>query len=85
MPKGRHLLNAWRERSKLTQTELAEALKVSNGYMSQILTGKRTPTNLPFLMRIEALTGVPPSSWVDTKRGKSEKSQKPSANAANVH
>jgi len=85
MPSGRHLLNAWRERSKITQTELAEALKVSNGYMSQVLTGKRQPTNLPFLMRIEALTGVPPSSWVDMPRGKSGKSKKHSADSTNVY
>ena len=79
------MLDAWRLRSKMNQTQLAKALNVSNGYLSQILNGKRTPTNLPFLMRIEALTGVPVSSWVDKARGKSGNAKKHSVDTANVH
>jgi transcriptional regulator with XRE-family HTH domain len=84
MPSGRHLLNAWRKRAKLNQTQLAKALMVSSGYMSQVLTGKRTPTNLPFLTRIEALTGVPISSWWDKPSGKSGNARKHSADSAHV-
>ena len=85
MPNGRHLLNAWRLRSKLTQRAVCRALNVSDGYLSQIINGKRTPTNLPLLMRIEALTGVPVSSWVDKPRGKSGNAKKHSGDHANVH
>ncbi len=85
MASGRHLLEAWRLRSKLKQTELAKALQVSDGYLSHILAGKRTPTNLPLLMRIETLTGVPVSSWVDKPRGKSGNAKKHSGDPASVY
>jgi transcriptional regulator with XRE-family HTH domain len=83
MPSGRHLLNAWRERSKQNQRTLAATLGVSDGYLSQILSGVRRP-KLELLVKIEAISGVPVSSWVDTRRGKSGKSKKDSADSANV-
>lgn len=84
MLSGRQLLRAWRERSKQNQRTLAVALEISDGYLSQILSGARRP-KLELLMRIEALTGVPVSSWADIRRGKLGKSKKQSANHANVH
>ena len=84
MHSGRSLLRAWRERSKQDQRTLARSLGISDGYLSQILAGHRRP-KLELLMKIEALTGVPVSSWADTKRGKLGKSKKASAETANVH
>ena len=84
MPSGRHLLGAWRERSKQDQRTLARALGVSDGYLSQILSGLRRP-KLELLMKIEELTGVPVSSWVDTRRGRLGKRAKANGNPANVH
>jgi transcriptional regulator with XRE-family HTH domain len=84
MQSGRHLLKAWRERSKQNQRTLAAALGVSDGYLSQILSGVRRP-KLELLMKIEALSGVPVSSWADTRRGKSGNGRKHSANVPNVY
>lgn len=78
------MLDAWRLRSKQNQRELAVALGVSDGYLSQILSGLRRP-KLELLMRIEDLTGVPVSSWADIRRGKSGKSRKHSADSSNVY
>lgn len=84
MPSGRDLLDAWRRRSKQNQRTLARALGITDGYLSQILGGIRRP-KLELLLKIEAMTGVPVSSWAETKRGKSGKSTKHSVNSANVH
>lgn len=84
MPSGRDLLDAWRRRSKQNQRTLARALGITDGYLSQILGGIRRP-KLELLLKIEAMTGVPVSSWAETKRGKSGKATKHSINSANVH
>lgn len=78
------MLDAWRLRSKQNQRALAVALGISDGYLSQILSGLRRP-KLELLLRIEALTGVPVSSWVDTKRGRSGNAKKHSADSPNVY
>lgn len=75
MQSGRALLRAWITRSKQNQRALAETLAMSDGYLSQILSGVRRP-KLETLQAIEDLTGVPLGSWVDTRRGKSDKRPK---------
>lgn len=84
MHSGRHLLDEWRRRSKHDQRTLAGLLGISDGYLSQILSGARRP-KLELLIRIEELTGVPVSSWVDIRRGKSGKPKKHSADSPNVY
>lgn len=76
--RGRALLREWLDRSKQNQGELAAALGISDPYLSQILSGLRRP-KLELLMAIEAKTGVPVTSWVDTRRGKVDQAQKRSA------
>ena len=83
MQTGRHLFGAWRERSKQNQRTLAAHLGVSEGYLSQILSGARRP-KLELLMKIEALSGVPVVSWADTRRGKLGTKKKHSADSTNV-
>jgi transcriptional regulator with XRE-family HTH domain len=84
MKHGRDLLDAWRVRSKLNQKALAAALGVSNGYLSQILDGLRFPGR-ELSVQIETITGVPVSSWVDTRRGKSGKRLRSLAKTTNVY
>lgn len=84
MKSGRELLEAWRLRSKLNQRTLAATLGVSDGYLSQILSGKRRP-KLELLTAIEGLSGVPVSSWLDTRRGKTGNKHIHSAKATNVY
>ena len=76
--RGRTLLREWLDRSKQNQRVFAGKLGVSDPYLSQILSGQRRP-KLELLMTIEAVTGVPVSSWVDTARGKADRVEKRSA------
>lgn len=71
MMHGRKLLREWLDRSRKQQKELAAKIGVSNGYLSQVLSGLRRP-RLETLMAIEAETGVPVESWADTQRGKTD-------------
>jgi len=68
MQRGRYLLREWLDRSKLKQKDLADRLGISDAYLSQILLGNRRP-KLELLTLIEHTTGVPVSSWVDTRSG----------------
>lgn len=77
-------MDAWRRRSKQDQRTLARALGITDGYLSQILSGLRRP-KLELLIKIEDLTGVPVSSWAELRRGRTGKSTKHSADSANVH
>ena len=74
---GRRLLREWLQRSKQQQKDLAANLKVSDAYLSQILSGLRRP-KLELMMTIEAMTGVPVVSWADTSRGKTADPKKTS-------
>ncbi len=71
MNKGHQLLADWRRRSNINQRDLARQLGVSDGYLSQILSGLRRP-KLELLIAIEGVTGVPVSSWSDHRRGTSD-------------
>lgn len=84
MQHGRELLKAWADRSRFNQKTLAAKLGISNGYLSQILSGNRRP-KLELLDEIETLSGVPVSSWLDTRRGKLGKRPRSLAKTANVY
>lgn len=74
MNRGRRLLKDWLARSRKTQKELAAKIGVTEGYLSQILSGLRRP-KLETLIAIQAETGVPLESWVATRDGKSDRRQ----------
>ena len=57
-------LAAWLKRSQRTSTQLAAQLSISRPYMSQLLTGKRTPS-MELAARIFEVTGVPMIAWLD--------------------
>lgn len=69
MANGRQLLKAWIGRSNQNQRALAATLGVSDGYLSQLLSGIRMPGR-ELSVAIESHTGVPVGSWSDTRRGK---------------
>ncbi len=83
MTQGRAMLLEWFRRSRKQKQELAATIGISKPYMSQILMGNRRP-KLEHLMAIEAATGVPVTSWSDTRRGKADRAKKHSAKDANV-
>lgn len=78
MNTGRALLADWLRKSHTNQRDFAQRLRISDGYLSQILSGLRRP-KLELLTLIEHITGVPVSSWVDKRRGSSDLSAKISA------
>ena len=84
MSTGRGLLGEWIRRSKQNQRTLAVTLGISDGYLSQILSGLRRP-KLELLTEIEARTGVPVSSWLDKSRGTLDKRAKRAAKRSNVY
>jgi transcriptional regulator with XRE-family HTH domain len=59
---GERLL-AWIERAGLTQREFAADLGISEGQVSSLIAGRRTPS-LSLAVVIEKRTGIPASSWV---------------------
>lgn len=66
MTRGQRLLREWLNRSTLMQKELAARLGISDGYLSQILGGRRR-SKLEILMAIERETGIPVSAWADIR------------------
>lgn len=72
---GRRQLADWLRKSHTNQHDFAGRIRVSDGYLSQILSGLRRP-KLELLMEIEAVTGVPMSSWVDKRRGSLDEARK---------
>lgn len=69
---GKERLAKYIERSRLKQCELADLIGITDSYLSQLLSGRRSP-GLSNALKIEAETGVPVESWVDNTRGKSGK------------
>lgn len=59
---GRERLRAWIDRSRLNQSEAADLLGFDRTFLSQILTGRRTP-GLANGVRIEDITGIPVRAW----------------------
>ncbi len=75
MMHGRQRLREWLRRSLMSQRDFAAKISVSDGYLSQMLSGNRRP-KLEMLMTIEAETGVPVESWAELRHGKSVNSAK---------
>lgn len=63
-PAGPAELRAWIERSKLSDGEVARLLGISPPYLSQLLSGVRSPS-LGLTGVIAELTGVPITAWMD--------------------
>ncbi len=55
-------LRAWMERSGRSYEDVADTLGISTSYISNLLTGGRTPS-LALATRIAHLTGIQPTSW----------------------
>lgn len=68
MASGREDLAAWLSRTCMSHKALATRLRISEPYMSQLLSGRRTP-GLELATDIMVLTGVPAVSWVDKVAG----------------
>lgn len=64
---GRHLLNLWWMRSRLTQEEAAERLGMQRVQLNRFLNGTRRP-GLDAAFRIEDRTGVPARSWTTARQ-----------------
>lgn len=59
-------LRAWCERNGRTAAEVAKMLGVTRPQVSHLQTGARKPS-LALATRIQALTGIPVTSWHDDK------------------
>ena len=62
MTSGRARLADWIRRSGCTQTKAAEILGITTAYLSQLLSGVRTP-GLTNAIKIEDITGIAVRSW----------------------
>lgn len=72
MKHGRERLAEWRDRSRISQKDMAAMFGITDSYLSQVLSGRRRP-GLDIAVRIEALTGVPVQSWSDTSLSESDR------------
>lgn len=63
MPDGRERLRDWIARSRLTQRAAAKLLGMHYTFLSQILSGDRSPA-LKTAVRIERVTGIPVEAWM---------------------
>jgi transcriptional regulator with XRE-family HTH domain len=64
---GRQRLAKYVERSKQKQYEVAQDLRITESYLSQVLSGRRRP-GLDIAVRIETLTGIPVSAWAASRK-----------------
>jgi transcriptional regulator with XRE-family HTH domain len=71
---ARERLRAW-IKNHTNQRRFAQELAIDEGYLSQVLSGRRTP-RLPILADIERQTGIPVGSWVPTGRGETAKQRR---------
>jgi plasmid maintenance system antidote protein VapI len=70
MPKtGRERLAKYITRSRQKQYEVAGDLRITESYLSQVLSGRRRP-GLDIAVRIETLTGIPVSAWAASKKAR---------------
>lgn len=79
---ARKRLKAW-ILNHTNQTRFADEIGIHEAYLSQILSGNRTP-GLPILALIEEETGIPINSWVPRSHGKVVRSRKNQRKSANV-
>ena len=75
---GRERLQEYISRTGLQQREMAVALKITDAFMSQILSGRRLPGWLT-AERIEAVCGIPMSSWMPNRRSRTKARMKAGA------
>ena len=69
---GRERLRQYLDRARLKHYELAEQLGITDSYLSQLLSGRRSPGRTNAL-KIEDVTGVPVRSWQDSSVGSAPK------------
>jgi transcriptional regulator with XRE-family HTH domain len=82
MQTGRVRLRQWIDRSKINQRQAAELLEVDQTYLSQILSGKRSP-GLATAVHFENVTGIAVEAWVAQEAGEQSEGDHGSvANAA---
>lgn len=65
--RGRERLSKYIERSRQKQYEVAADLRITESYLSQVLSGRRRP-GLDIAVRIETLTGIPVSAWAASRK-----------------
>ncbi len=63
---GRAQLRSWLTRSKLNQVQGANALGITETYMSLLLSGHRRPGR-DNAIKLERLTGIPVAAWSATE------------------
>lgn len=56
-------LGKWMERAKREQDEVATLLGITQGHLSHLVNGKRTPS-LRLAAKISTLTGIPPADLI---------------------
>lgn len=78
---GRDRLKQYLKRSKQKQRQLAQQIGFTESYLSQLLSGKRTPGRVNAL-RIEEETGVPVGSWSELSIG--DQGHVPEDSGANI-
>lgn len=71
MQSGRDRLKDWIERSRCQQQQAAEILGITPAYLSQILSGVRTP-GLANAVKFEHITGIAAESWLLTELSQTE-------------
>jgi transcriptional regulator with XRE-family HTH domain len=63
--------------------EMADLLDMTRAHFSQLIRGIRRP-GLATAAKIEACTGIPASSWTDSRRSKSKPARKSDAETLRV-
>lgn len=79
---SRARLRAWID-AHTDQRRFAAEIGVTEAYLSQILSARRTP-RLPILGRIEDQTGIPIRGWLPIPHGKSAKATKAKRKSSRV-
>jgi transcriptional regulator with XRE-family HTH domain len=54
---------AGKDGKAMTQTEIADVLGCTQGYVSRLLSGKEKPQSRAMALRIQAEFGIPPDWW----------------------
>jgi len=79
---GRKRLKAWIVKHT-NQRRFAAEIDIHETYLSQTLSGRRTP-RLPILAAIERETGIPIGSWVPSLYGETDKPRKTMRKSRNL-
>jgi transcriptional regulator with XRE-family HTH domain len=79
---GRLRLRAWIQ-NHTNQRQFAAEIGVDESYVSQILSGRRTP-RLPILGAIERETGIPMNSWLPMSNSKSSRTRTAKRKTRNI-